>query len=104
MTVHLPAAGVHQNAFSGGQQKMLDEFVMRIRGVETRIVPFHPHLPVGTGMDFPEAEPVDGPESRQNVTCTAGDSTVELPVQKAKTEYEDAGEEGLLGLIARSLL
>jgi hypothetical protein len=49
----------HQNAFSGGQQKMLDEFVMRIRSVEARIVPFHPHLAAVTDMDFPEArEPV----------------------------------------------
>src|ERR671918_134585 len=76
MPVYLPTAGVHQHAFSGGQQKMLDEFVMRIRSVEARVVPFHPHLPAVTDMDFPEAREPGTAASTQEVENMTGQTSL----------------------------
>ena len=60
-----------------------------LKHYQARIVPFHPHLPVGTDVDFPEAwEPVAIAENQAKCDGIAGDSTAEVPVQKAKAEIQ----------------
>jgi hypothetical protein len=44
VAMHLPAARIDQGAFRRRQEEVLDEFLMRIRRFEMRIVTVHTHL------------------------------------------------------------
>jgi hypothetical protein len=44
VAMHLPAARIDQSAFRRRQEEVLDEFLMRIRRFEMRIVTVHTHL------------------------------------------------------------
>src|SRR5678815_74580 len=86
MAIGLAAAAVNQGTLVRAQQKVLNQLVMRICGLEARIVSCHTPLPVLRERNFPKKEePVVLGLSIAENGRDKGDSTEEVPVPKVKT-------------------
>src|SRR5712692_10211379 len=100
MAIRLAAAAVNEGPLGWTQQKVFNQLIMRIRGLEVWIVPCHTPLPVPMGNNFPKKEEpvVLGLAIAENGRGM-GDSNVEVPVQKAKTAIRVPGK-GAYGVLS----
>lgn len=87
VAIHIAAAGGDQGVFSRTQEKVLNEFLMGVRGFDPWIVACHTHPTATMNSDCPEArEPVLWAPDQDCMNGMEGDFNAEMPVQKSKTE------------------
>jgi len=80
------APGVDQGALGGIQHKVFEEFLVRIRGFEARIVPFHIYLTMLGPISHTRRNRILLSQRQRCVSGVVRDSNAKVPVSKVKTE------------------